>query len=299
MSSEIKRATGLLIIEVVNSNPNGDPDRESEPRQRPNGRGEISPVSFKRKLRDLLEDADSPFFKSLPEKFSDTMNSYRILESRGRDRKEITKEMGGEKIVKDKQNFDQSKFLESDFVRKYWDARVFGNTFLEEGANKGFIKTGVAQFGVGVSISPIEIVRHTNTNKAGVQEGKNAGMAPLAFRIVQHGVYVMPFFVNPNYAAKSGCTSADIELLKLLIPQAYDLNRSAIRPDVRIRHAWYIEHKNVLGSCPDYLLLEALTPTRIGNSNDPSNEWSDYEDKDALPSELLARVNCAVDLMAL
>ncbi|MGV8049588.1 MAG: type I CRISPR-associated protein Cas7 [Anaerolineaceae bacterium] len=293
MSSEIKRATGLLVIEVVNSNPNGDPDRESEPRQRPNGRGEISPVSFKRKLRDLLEDADSPFFKSLPEKFSDNMNSYRILESRGRDRKEITKEMG------DTTNFDQSMFLKSDFVKKYWDARVFGNTFLEVGAAKGFIKTGVAQFGVGVSISPIEIIRHTNTNKAGVQVGKNAGMAPLKFRIVQHGVYVMPFFVNPNYAAKSGCTSDDIELLKLLIPQAYDLNRSAIRPDVRIRHAWYIEHKNALGSCPDYLLLEALTPTRIGNSNDPSIEWSDYKDKDALPSELLSRVNCAVDLMAL
>jgi Uncharacterized protein predicted to be involved in DNA repair len=250
-------------------------------------------VSFKRKLRDLLEDADSPFFKSLPEKFSDNMNSYRILESRGRDRKEITKEMG------DTTNFDQSMFLKSDFVKKYWDARVFGNTFLEVGAAKGFIKTGVAQFGVGVSISPIEIIRHTNTNKAGVQVGKNAGMAPLKFRIVQHGVYVMPFFVNPNYAAKSGCTSDDIELLKLLIPQAYDLNRSAIRPDVRIRHAWYIEHKNALGSCPDYLLLEALTPTRIGNSNDPSIEWSDYKDKDALPSELLSRVNCAVDLMAL
>jgi CRISPR-associated protein Csd2 len=293
MSSEIKRATGLLIIEVVNSNPNGDPDRESEPRQRPNGRGEISPVSFKRKLRDLLEEADSPFFKSLPDKFSRNVSSYRILESRGRDRKEISKELG------DTKNFDQSKFLKSDFVKKYWDARVFGNTFLEEGASKGFIKTGVVQFGVGVSISPIEIVRHTNTNKAGVQEGKNAGMAPLAFRVVQHGVYVMPFFVNPNYAAKSGCTADDIELLKLLIPQAYDLNRSAIRPDVRIRHAWYIEHKNALGSCPDYLLLEALTPVRIGNSIDPSNEWSDYEDKFALPFELQARVNSVVDLMAL
>ena len=39
MKSEIKRATGLLVIEVVNSNPNGDPDRESDPRQRANGLG--------------------------------------------------------------------------------------------------------------------------------------------------------------------------------------------------------------------------------------------------------------------
>ena len=304
MSNEIKRATGLLIIEVVNSNPNGDPDRESEPRQRPNGCGEISPVSFKRKLRDLLEDTDSPFFKSLPQKFSGSADSYRILESRGRDRSTISKELK-ETGAAATELFNQEKFLQSTFVKKYWDARVFGNTFLEEKddnknpSKKGFIKTGVAQFGVGVSISPIEIIRHTNTNKAGVQEGKNAGMAPLAFRIVQHGVYVMPFFINPNYAAKSGCTSDDIELLKILIPQAYDLNRSAIRPDVRIRHAWYIEHKNALGSCPDYLLLEALTPSRNGSSNDPSSTWSDYEDKVSLSSELLERIDSVVDLMSL
>lgn len=292
MDTTVNRATGLLVIEVVNSNPNGDPDKESDPRQRETGIGEISPVSFKRKLRDLVEDAESPFFSSLPEKFSQHAENYRILESRGRDRAAITKELSGEG-----KKFVESDFLNSPFVQKYWDARLFGNTFLESGGDKGFIKTGVVQFGVGTSISPIEIVRHTNTNKSGVQKDKNAGMAPLAFRIVEHGVYCMPFFVNPNYANKSGCTADDIELMQLLIPHAYDLNRSAVRPDVRIRHAWYIEHKNSLGSCPDYLLLEALTPTRIGNISDASTSWRDYEDKTALPEDLLAKVLSVKDLM--
>lgn len=287
MSSEIKRATGLLVIEVVNSNPNGDPDRESDPRQRSNGCGEISPVSFKRKLRELLEDHDSAFFQVLPAKYRDNAEHYCILEHRERDRSVIKKEMGN----------DPKNFLQSEFVKKYWDARVFGNTFLEDGGNKGFIKTGVVQFGMGVSLAPIDVIRQTNTNKAGVQEGKNAGMAPLAYRIVEHGVYCMPYFVNPNYAHKSGCSSDDIELLKLLIPYAYEMNRSAIRPDVRIRHAWYIEHKNVLGSCPDYLLFEALTPEKIENKNDPSIAWSDYQDKTGLPEELLARVESCVDLV--
>jgi CRISPR-associated protein Csd2 len=284
--SEIKRATGLLIIEAVNSNPNGDPDREADPRQRPNGHGEISPVSFKRKLRDLLEGTDGPFFKSLPEKFSARSENYRVLESRGRDRTAIKSELGK----------DPSKFLESVFVKKYWDARVFGNTFLEKEGDKGFIKTGVVQFGVGITISPVIIDRQTHTNKAGVQEGKNAGMAPLAFRVVEHGVYVMPFFVNPNFAEKSGCTVDDIELLKRLIPYAYDLNRSAIRPDVRLRHAWYIEHKNSLGSCPDYLLFEALTPKRIGGAAAASVSWADYEDQTILPGELLSRIDSCIDL---
>lgn len=292
MKNDIKRATGLLVIEVVNSNPNGDPDRESDPRQRPNGIGEISPVSFKRKLRDLLEDHDNVFFQSLPKTYVNNADRYNILESRGRDRKTIQDEM-----AKDIKSFDQAEFLNSIFVNKYWDARIFGNTFLETGANKGFIKTGVVQFGVGTSISPINIIRHTNTNKAGVQEGKNAGMAPLAFRIVEHGVYCMPFFVNPNFARKSGCTAEDIEMMKLLIPKAYDLNRSAIRSDVRIRHAWYMEHLNALSSCPDYMLLEALTPKRIANTADPSVSWADYEDRIALPEELKQKISSITDLM--
>jgi CRISPR-associated protein Csd2 len=300
MIKTFKRATGLLVIEAVNSNPNGDPDRESDPRQRPNGIGEISPVSFKRKLRDLLEDAESPFFKSLPPEYSGNPNNYRILELRGRDRTAIKKEMeDGQKTEKKTIIFDQAIFLNSPFVAKYWDARVFGNTFLEKDGSKGFIKTGVAQFGVGISLSPISIVRHTNSSKAGVQEGKNAGLAPLAFRIVEHGVYCMPFFVNPNYADKSGCAAADIELMKLLIPHAYDLNRSAVRPDVRIRHAWYIEHKNDLGSCPDYLLLEALTPKRFGDATVASTSWLDYEDKTGLPEKLTAKIESITDLMTL
>jgi CRISPR-associated protein Csd2 len=288
---DINRATGLLIIEVVNSNPNGDPDRESDPRQRPNGLGEISPVSFKRKLRDLLEDTDGPVFKSVCEKLKLNKDNFKILESRGRDRNKITKEMG------DMGNFDQNAFMKSTFVTKYWDGRLFGNTFLEEGGDKGYIKTGVVQFAMGLSVAPVLVQRHTNTNKAGVESDKKQGMAPLAYRVVEHGVYCMPFYVNPSHAHKSGCTAKDIELLKELIPYAYDHTRSAIRPDVRLRHAWYMEHSNALGSCADFLLIEALTPKRKdGEELAPSASWNDYDVPAGLPDELEKKVSC-VDLM--
>ena len=291
MECDFCRATGLLVAEAVSSNINGNPDAESDPRQRPNGLGEVSPVSVKRKMRDLLEDEKSPFFMSLPPKFRDHPENYRILESRGRERKQIEKELG------DIKNYDPEKYFKSVFVQKYWDARVFGNTFLEKGGNKGYIKTGVIQVGMGLSISPINIIRQTNTNKAGVEEGKDQGMAPMAYRVVEHAVYCVPFFVNPNMANKTGCTADDIELFKLLLPYIYDLNRSAIRPDIRIRHAWYVEHNSILGSCPDYQILEALTPERISNPNDPSESWRDYIDKTELPPEILSRVKSCVDLV--
>lgn len=287
MSKNIKRATGLLIIEVVNSNPNGDPDRESDPRQRPSGLGEISPVSFKRKLRDLVDDADGPVFQEAYNKLGLKPEDFRILESRNRVRSEIKEEM------KTKDN----NFLKSDFVLKYWDARLFGNTFLEDEMDKGTIKTGVAQFVMGLSVAPVLIQRHTNTNKAGVEEGKTQGMAPLAYRVVEHGVYFMPFYINPSNAHKSGCEQKDVDLLKALIPYVYDHTRSAIRPDVRIRHAWYMEHQNALGSCADWKLIEALTPRRKGDDpKQPSTTWDDYDVPVELPVELNGKVTF-LDLM--
>lgn len=156
----------------------------------------------------------------------------------------------------------------------------------------------MVQFGLGVSISPVLIERMTNTNKAGVQEGKDRGMAPLGYRIVQHGVYAMPYFVNPTAAKKSGCTDTDIELMKKLIPYAYTHTASYIRPDVRIRHAWHMEHFCPLGSCSDFKLLEAMMPrrTRDEDTDIPSKCWADYFAPTSLPSELADRVTMT-DLM--
>ena len=278
--NKIKRATGLLVIEVINSNPNGDPDRESDPRQRPDGKGEISPVSFKRKLRDLIEDKQGDVWRVLSEQLCLEQNEFAILESRGRNRGAIKEELKN-----------------GQFQGKYWDGRVFGNTFLEEEMDKGTIKTGVVQMGLGVSIAPIDIERHTNTNKAGVEKDKTQGMAPMAYRFVQHGVYCMPFFVNPSMAHKSGCTAQDIELMKKLIPHAYAHTRSHARPFVEIRHAWYCEHNNPLGSCSDFALIDALKPKKKGDANTASTSWADYDTPNGLPTELSGKVTC-VDLVS-
>ena len=275
------RAIGLVVIEVVNSNANGDPDRESDPRQRPDGKGEISSVSFKRKLRDLVEEKDGPVWKLLRDELSLKDESYTILESRGRDRKLIEKEQ-----------------KDGTFRGKYWDGRIFGNTFLEEGASS-FIRTGAVQFALGLSIAPIAIERMTNTNKAGVEGKKDRGMAPLGYRIVPHGVYVMPFFVNPTAAVKSGCTRADVDLLYRLIPQAYAHSASYVRPSVGVRHAWVVEHKSPLGSCSDFDLLDALRP-RIKDGLDPakpSTSWADYDVPRELPPALRERVASFRDLI--
>ena len=285
----MNRATGLLVIEVINSNPNGNPDQDSDPRQRPDERGMISPVSFKRKLRDLVEDKEGAVWPVLSSSFTPALHpdNFQVLESRGRKREEITK-MSGEQ-----------------FKAAYWDGRLFGSTFLEKAVNKGenisFIHTGVAQFGMGVSISPVRIERQTNTNKAGVEADKDRGLAPLAYRVVEHGVYTMPYFINAAVANKSGCTDLDVELMKKLIPHAYAQTASAARPQVILRHAWHIEHNGPLGSCPDFALLDSLTPKRKGSGGtaveQPSTSWNDYDIPASLPESLASRVKSCVDLV--
>ena len=283
----MNRATGLLILEVTNSNPNGNPDQESDPRLRPDERGMISSVSFKRKLRDLVEDGSSdspgPVWPAVSMSFDPPLvkEEFQVLESRGRDRKEI------------------EKLSKAEFIGRYWDGRLFGNTFLESGGGS-HIRTGVVQFGTGVSISPVAIERMTNTSKAGVESGKDRGMAPLAYRIVLHGVYVMPYFINPAAAAKSGCTDVDIELMKRLIPHAYTHTASYLRPMVAIRHAWHIEHKSPLGTCPDFALIEALTPRRTNPEENefPSKSWQEYVVPDSLPLDLASRISGLTDLIA-
>jgi len=302
MTDEIKRVTGLLIIEAVNSNPNGNPDQESDPRVRDNGQGEISPVSFKRKLRDLMELTEGPVYQKVTKDLPNAPNEYHfgILESRERSIAAIHDEQkeGQPQKGKGKIAFNQSIFEQSPFVKKYWDARLFGNTFLEKDMDKGFIKTGIVQMGIGLSVSSVIIQRHTNTKKAPLDDEKGSGMAPLAYRVVQHGVYVMPFFINPSLAQKSGCKVCDVELLKRLIPYAYDHTRSAIRPDVRIRHAWWMEHTDALGSCPDYLLIDALMPRRKGDDPmAPSESWVDYEVPGNLPDDLNTKLASCKDLM--
>jgi Cas7 group CRISPR-associated protein Csh2 len=287
--SDFNRGTGLLIIEVCGSNPNGDPDSEGEPRTLgADRRGLISPVSLKRKLRDLVADTEGAAWQEAQRvlKLGTNGRRYEIVEQPTR-------------------KFDDLKKMKSDiFIDTYWDARIFGNTLLE--AIKGdvnkmrhFISTGTVQFGPGVSVAPVDIEYQTWTNKSPVQEGtKTRGMAPLAWRFVQHAIYTMPFFVNPLVAKKSGCSADDVNLMKFLIPFAYSATASVARPNVQILHAWYGEHKSPLGSCPDYLMIDAMTPRKKVDPDQPSRSRVDYlvPQESDFPNEVRSRLASFEDL---
>ena len=258
----VPRITGLLILEVRKSNPNGDPERESSPRQRPDGKGEISPVSVKRKLRDLVSEKEGVIWSTVKEELKiEDEKQFQILETRHRDRASI------QVMLKEKNA--------QPFKDAFWDGRLFGNTFLEEGGSDT-IRAGVAHFGVGVSLAPIDIEFSTWTSKSGVEADKDRGMAPMAFRVVKHGLYAVPFFVNPNVAHKTGCKKLDVDLMLNLLKHTYTGTRSVVRSMVEVVHAHTLTHKSRAGSVSDFAFLDALTQKKASNPDKPSDELSDY-----------------------
>jgi CRISPR-associated protein Csd2 len=292
----IPRATGLLVIVVENSNPNGDPDQESDPRRRSHdSRGMITGVSFKRKIRDLVLRKDEPVWQRISMEFDIsqidglwTHDGYRfeILEDREVKGSEVTN------LIKEGEA--QHEFVA--FQKRYWDGRVFGNTFLPEESKGHHIRSGVAQFGLGVSVSPIIVHRLTKTKMAppGGQseegDGPTRGMAPLAHRVVEHGVYTMPFFINPTGAQGkrgTGCTAIDLALMLKIIRYAYPHTKSDIRPLVEVCHAWYAEHEEELGSFSEFEFIEKLTPKRKGGNTDkPSVSGIPLEEQYEIPKKM-------------
>jgi len=300
INQSIPRATGLMVIVVENSNPNGDPDQENDPRRRSHdSRGMITGVSFKRKLRDLVLRKEDPVWQKLAETFGITQPAglwsrngfcFDILEDRDLKGSEITN------LIQEGENGGDL----AAFQKRYWDGRVFGNTFLPEETKGNHIRSGVAHFGLAVSVAPVRVHRLTKTKMAppGGQsesgEGPSRGMAPLAHRVVEHGVYCMPFFINPTGAQGkrgTGCTALDIALLLKLIRYAYPHTKSDIRPLVEVRHAWYAEHEDDLGSFSEFDFIEKLSPKRKG---DPKNTVASvsgvplkeqYDVPEALPND--------------
>ena len=260
---------GMLVLEVVDSNPNGDPDYLGNPRQRDNGIGEISPVSIKRKYRDMIEYKENNY---IWEEVGAGLNpdNFEILESkRNNDRARIRKI-----VANDAQGF----------LDMFWDARLFGNTFLEKGIS-GHERSGALQLGLGLSVAPIEIRKLSLTKKMGAQDGKDSGFAPDAYSVVPYGIYTVPVYFSPQQAGRNGCTDDDLDMFLKLTPYIYDHNRSLIRTHVNILHAHMAFHHDKNGSYNPYTLLDELRPTLIedrdgstlGDYNIPT--WDTVKDK--------------------
>ena len=242
--SQIPRITGLLVIEVRKSNPNGDP----APAPRPAADVKEVRLSDKRKLRDLIEQSDEILWASLRSKISLPKGyEYRIMESRERGWKDL-KEADETKRATEAWT-KTSKLINSDFpgFQKIWDARRLETRSWKRRRGEGYSEHNSLRRGSLWS----RCLRCADRDRVfdldeetPAQEDKTRGMAPMAFRVVKHGVYAVPF-VNPTQARKTGCTLADIQIMLHLLKHAYMRSVSSTEVEIIRAHVMHTKTRSV------------------------------------------------------
>lgn len=269
--TEIKsRIELVLLFDVLDGNPNGDPDAGNLPRVDPEtGQGLVTDVALKRKIRNYVEfarDNAEGFQVFIREK--GVLNeliaaAYRDLNI---DLTEPPKEKAdGPKRKKEKGQGSEVGLARAQMCQRYYDVRTFG-AVMSTGADAGQVR-GPVQLSFARSIDRIVTLEHSITRMAVAthedaeqQGGDNRTMGRKA--TVPYGLYRAHAFVSPVYAKRTGFSRADFELFLEACGQIFEHDRSAARGLMTMRAVVVFEHESPLGDASAASLFERLTVAR-------------------------------------
>lgn len=267
MSEVIKnRYEFVVLFDVENGNPNGDPDAGNMPRIDPeSGLGLVTDVCLKRKIRNYIETVkeDVEGYKiyikdDVPLNRSDreACASLGIEET---DEKKVT-----ESLKKLKKNDADADIKIRDYMcQNFFDIRTFGavmTTFVKAALNCGQVR-GPVQIGFARSIDPIVSQEVTITRVAITTEkdAENKSTEMGRKSIVPYGLYRVEGYVSANLARKvTGFSEEDLELLWEAIINMFEHDHSAARGNMAVRELIVFKHSKELGDCPAYKLFDAV-----------------------------------------
>jgi CRISPR-associated protein Csd2 len=246
MSSNIltNRHDFLLLFEVTNGNPNGDPDAGNMPRLDPNtNRGLVTDVCLKRKVRNFI-DLFPPTTKE-----GQIIPGYHILIKQGAVIE--TEQKKGELAAAEslpKGTKDQQAEAAKDWLcREFFDVRTFGGVIstgdgVLKGSAFGQVR-GPVQFTFGQSfhaITPLEvtITRCAVTKEEDAKKERTMGNK----HIVPYGLYAAKGYISPAFAEKTKFTDADLALLFQALLSMFEHDRSAARGEMIVRGLFDFEH---------------------------------------------------------
>lgn len=303
-----RRHDFVLIFDVTNGNPNGDPDAGNLPRLDPEtSHGLVSDVSLKRKLRNYVDLA-----RTGAAGHHIYVQEGAILNDKHREAYQAIR--GDEKSKKDAKlnpkDDAEAKALRDWMCANFFDVRSFG-AVMSTGINCGQVK-GPVQMTFARSVEPIlpveisitRMAATTAADKAKTAEGEDGDIRTDnrtmgRKHIVPYGLYVAHGFVSAKFAERTGFSEADLELLFEALANMFEHDRSAARGEMTTRKLIVFAHENALGNAPAHALFDRV---RIGRNVDgefralddrglgnlaPARKFSDYRieiDRDALPA---------------
>ncbi len=277
MSEVIKnRYDFVVLFDVENGNPNGDPDAGNMPRvDAETGYGIVTDVCLKRKIRNYIEAA------------CEDKDGYRIyikdnvpLERSDKEAYEyLNVEEGKAKELK--KNDPNADLKIRDFMcRNFFDVRTFGavmTTFVKASLNCGQVR-GPVQFGFARSVEPV-LPQEITITRVAITTEKDALIKNTEIGrkfIIPYALYKAEGYVSANLARKvTGFSEEDLQLLWKAIINMFECDRAAARGNMAVRELIVFKHDSELGEAPAYKLFDTVKITK-NNPEKPARAYSDY-----------------------
>ena len=264
----------VLLFDVKDGNPNGDPDAGNLPRiDAESGRGLVTDVCLKRKVRNyvgLVKGEQPPFEIYVKEKA--VLNNQHKRAYVGIGKPELLE--GDDKKRKGGDAVDEARQW---MCRNFYDVRAFG-AVMSTGINCGQVR-GPIQLTFARSVDPIVALEHSITRmavateaEAEKQSGDNRTMGRKF--TVPYGLYAAHGFVSSFLAKQTGFDENDLELLWQALAQMFEHDRSAARGEMSTRGLYVFKHDSELGNAPAHSLFELIQAKK--NTDEPARNFADY-----------------------
>ena len=287
----------VLLFDVKDGNPNGDPDAGNLPRiDAETGHGLVTDVSLKRKVRNyvgMVNDFKAPFDIYIKEKGVLERIHRTAYEQIGAVA-ELADD-GSAAKKKRKGSADSVEKARQWICRNFFDVRTFG-AVMSTGVNCGQVR-GPVQLTFARSVAPIVASEHSITRmavateaEAEKQDGDNRTMGRK--HTVPYGLYRAHGFVSAFLAEQTGFSNDDLELLFKALEDMFEHDRSAARGQMATRGLYVFEHDSKLGNAHAHDLFARIG---ISTTAEVARDFSDFEvrvDAENMPSgvRLLRRV---------
>lgn len=270
----------VYIFDVLDGNPNGDPDAGNLPRiDAETGMGLVTDVCLKRKVRNYVQIA-----KQQAPRFDIFIKEKAVLNNL------IDKAHDDTEVASKKSAGEKTEAARKWMCDQYFDVRTFG-AVMSTGKNAGQVR-GPIQFTFARSVDPIVSQEHSITRMAVTtdkdaekQEGGNRTMGRKA--TVPYGLYLAHGFISANLAGQTGFTQEDLDLFWEALKNMFDNDRSAARGLMSPQRLIVFKHDSEFGNAPAHKLFDLV---HINKKTDaPARSISDYDitvDKDAVPEKV-------------
>jgi CRISPR-associated protein Csd2 len=281
MSAIANRYEFVLLFDVTNGNPNGDPDAGNLPRLDPEtNQGLVTDVCLKRKIRNyvaLEKEEDAGYAIYMQEKSvlnNQHKKAYDALDIKPEPKK-LPKEV------------EKARALTEWMCRNFFDVRTFGAVMTTE-VNSGQVR-GPVQMAFASSIDPVvpmevSITRMAVTNERDLEKERTMGRK----HIIPYGLYRAHGYISAKLAERTGFSEDDLELLWRALINMFEHDRSAARGEMSARKLIVFKHDHPMGNAPAHRLFDSVKVVRVeGEEDTPARHYSDYRvsiDAEALPA---------------